>query len=82
MSEQLGSLGLPGITTAYSTTINSIPRDTIRHSLFVVYGGFNDFTSDGLTTATADHAVANLVAIVHAVGKQGVSHTLPSGLYW
>ena len=32
--------------------------------LFVVYGRFSNFTSDGLTTATADHVVANLVVIV------------------
>ncbi|MGO9517919.1 MAG: SGNH/GDSL hydrolase family protein [Candidatus Korobacteraceae bacterium] len=78
--EQLGSLGLPGITTAYNTTINSIPSDTIRHSLFVVYGGFNDFTSDGLTTATADHAVANLVAIVADLQKRGARWILVPGL--
>jgi hypothetical protein len=68
--EQLGSLGLPGITTAYNTTIGSIPHDRIRHSLFVVYGGFNDFISDGLTTAAADHAVANLIAIVADLQKK------------
>lgn len=78
--EQIGSLGVPGITTAYNTTINSIPRDTIRHSLFVVYGGFNDFTSDGLTTATADHAVADLVAIVADLQKRGARWILVPGL--
>jgi hypothetical protein len=61
--EQLGSLGVPGITTAYNTTIDSIPHDTIRHSLFLVYGGFNDFSIGELTTATADRAVANLVRL-------------------
>jgi hypothetical protein len=80
--EQLGSLGLPGITTAYITTIGSIPRDKIiRHSLFVVYGGFNDFTSDGLTTATADHAVANLIAIVADLQKRGARWILVPGLF-
>jgi hypothetical protein len=79
--EQFGSLGLPGITTAYNTTIGSIPRDRIRHSLFVVYGGFNDFTSDGLTTATADHAVANLIAIVADLQKRGARWILVPGLF-
>jgi hypothetical protein len=79
--EQIGSLGLPGITTAYNNTIGSIPRDTIRNSLFVVYGGFNDFTSDGLTTATADHAVANLVAIVTDLQKRGAQKILVPELF-
>lgn len=78
--EQLGGLGLPGITTAYNTTINSIPRDTIRHALFVVYGGTNDFTTDGLTAATADHAAANLVAIVRDLQKRGARWILVPGL--
>jgi phospholipase/lecithinase/hemolysin len=79
--EQLGSLGLPGITTAYNKTINSIPRDTIRQSLFVVYGDFNDFTSDGLTTETADHAVTNLVAIVVDLQRRGARWILVPGLF-
>jgi len=79
--EQLGSLGLPGITTAYNTTIGSIPQIRIRHSLFVVYGGFNDFTSDGLTTAAADHAVANLIAIVSDLQKRGARWILVPGLF-
>jgi cholinesterase len=78
--EQLGSLGLPGITTAYNTTIGSIPHDKIPHSLFVVYGGFNDFISDGLTTATADHAVANLIAIVADLQKRGARWILVPAL--
>lgn len=78
--EQLGSLGVPGITTAYNTTIGSIPWRTIRHSLFVVYGGLPDFMSDGLTTATADHAVADLVAIVTDLQKRGAKRILVPGL--
>jgi hypothetical protein len=77
---QLGSLGLPGITTAYNTTIGSIPHDRIRHSLFVVYGGFNDFISVGLTTDAADHAVANLIAIVADLQKRGGRWILVPGL--
>ena len=79
--EQFGSLGLPGITSAYNTTIESIPEETIRHSLFVVYGGFNDFTSEGLTTAAADHAVANLIAIVADLQKKGARWILVPGLF-
>lgn len=79
--EQIGSLGLPGITNAYNTTIGSIPQETIRHSLFVVYGGFNDFAADGLTTATADHAAAYLLAIVNDLQKRGAQKILVPGLF-
>jgi hypothetical protein len=78
--EQIGSLGLPGITTAYNITIDSIAPDTIRRSLFVVYGGFNDFTADGLTSSTADHAAANLVAIVADLQHRGARWILVPGL--
>jgi cholinesterase len=78
--EQLGGLGVPGITTAYDTTISSIPRDTIHRSLFVVYGGANDFAVDGLTAATADRAAANLVAIVTDLHRRGARWILVPGL--
>jgi hypothetical protein len=78
---QLGSLGVPGITTAYNTTVESISHDTINHSLFVVYGGFNDFSVGGLTTAVADRAVANLVSIVRDLQKRGAEHLLVPGLF-
>ena len=69
--DQLGSLGLPGITTEYNTTINSMTRDAIRGSLFVIYGGVPNFFTNGLTTATADQAAANLVAVVVDLQKRG-----------
>jgi hypothetical protein len=37
--DQLGSLRLAGITTLHNNTINSMSRETIRNSLFVIYGG-------------------------------------------
>jgi phospholipase/lecithinase/hemolysin len=79
--EHLGALGLPGITTTYNSTIPSISNHMLRHSLFVVYGGVNDFTSDGLTTATADHAVTNLTAIVADLKKRGARWILVPGLF-
>jgi hypothetical protein len=78
---RLGSLGLPGIATAYNATIASIPSETVRHSLFVVYGGFPDFTGEGLTTATADQAVANLMGIVTDLRKRGAHWILIPGLF-
>ncbi|HKV77574.1 MAG TPA: SGNH/GDSL hydrolase family protein [Candidatus Sulfotelmatobacter sp.] len=79
--QQVGSLGLPGITTAYNSTIASIPHDMLRHSLFVVYGGFPDFISEGLTIATADQAVANLMGIVTDLRKRGAHWILIPGLF-
>jgi phospholipase/lecithinase/hemolysin len=53
----------------------------LRHSLFVVYGGFPDFVADGLTTATADQAVANLIGIVTDLQKRGARRILVPGLF-
>ncbi len=79
--DQLGSLSVPGITTAYNNTINSMSRDTIRCSLFVIYGGTPNFLIEGLTTAVADEAVANLVAVVSDLQKRGAQWILVPGLY-
>jgi len=79
--EQLGTLGVPGITTAYNSTISSIPSDTIHGALFVVYGGGGDFSTDGLTTTTADRAAANLVAIVTDLQMRGARWILVPGLW-
>ncbi len=73
--------GLPGITTAYNSTINSMSRDTIRRSLFVIYGGTPNFLIEGLSTAVADQAVANLVAIVADLQKRGARWILVPGLH-
>jgi len=77
----LGSDGLPGITTAYQTTIGSLSPQTIRDSLFLVYGGFNDFSSDGLTAATAEAGAANIVAIVVDLQRRGAKRILVPGLF-
>jgi len=77
----LGSDGLPGITTAYQTTIGSLPPQTIRDSWFLVYGGFNDFSSNGLTAETAEAAAANIVAIVVDLQRRGAKHILVPGLF-
>ena len=79
--DQLGDSGLPGITTAYNTTINSMSRDTIRRSLFVVYGGTPNFLEEGLETTVADQAVANLVAVVADLQKRGARWILVPGLH-
>ena len=70
----------PGSRLLITPRSGPSPHDRIRHSLFVVYGGFNDFISDGLTTAAADHAVANLIAIVADLQKRGARWILVPGL--
>jgi phospholipase/lecithinase/hemolysin len=78
--EQLGSLGLPGITTAYNNTINSMSQDTIRRSLFVISGGSPNFLEEGFTTAAADEAVENLIAVVRDLQKRGARWILVPGM--
>jgi len=81
--DQLGSLGLPGITTAYNNTINSMSRETIRNSLFFVSGGSPNFLEEGLTTAVADQAVANLIYVVTDLQRRGARWILvPEMLDW
>jgi len=78
--DQLGSLGLPGVTTAYNNTVNSMSRETIRRSLFVVYGGGANFLEEGLTAAVADQAVANLIYVVTDLQKRGAQWILVPGM--
>jgi len=73
--DQLGSLGLPGVTMAYNNTIN-----TIRRSLFVISGGGANFLEEGLTTAVADQAVANLIYVVTDLQKRGAQWILVPGM--
>ena len=76
----LGSENLPGMTTTFNATRNSLPPGLMRSALFVVWGGINDFATNGLTTATADHAVADIVAIVTALQAMGAQKILVPGI--
>ncbi len=78
-----GSLGydnLPGMTTTFNATKNSFPPALVRVSLFVVWGGINDFATNDLTTATADHAVSDIVAIVSGLKAKGAKKILVPGI--
>ena len=76
----LGSLGIPGMTTTYLATVGSITPQMAASALFMVWGGPNDFESDGLSKATADRGVANLLGIVQGLQALGVQHILVPGM--
>jgi phospholipase/lecithinase/hemolysin len=72
----LGFLGLPGMTTSYNLTVGSISPQLAAGGLFMVWGGPNDFASNGLSTQTADVAVQNILNIVSGLKSIGVQHIL------
>jgi len=73
---RLGLLGLPGMLTQYVLNLNKITPSLAANALFVLWGGANDFDSNGLSTATADRAVGDLVALITALRLKGVQHIL------
>jgi len=78
--QNLGLLGLPGMTTSYALTAGSISPDMAAHSLFMVWGGPDDFTSNGLTMQTADAAVGYVMNIVNGLHAIGVQHIFVPGM--
>ena len=76
----LGYDNLPGMTTSFNATIHSFPPGLVRRSLVVVWGGINDFATNGLTTLTADHAVRDIVAIVTTLQAMGAKQILVPGI--
>ncbi len=81
----LGTFGLPGMLTSLALTKSSLPPG----GLAVVWGGANDFLTNGFTMATAELAVSDIVSIVtqlQAVGERVIVPGLPDlGLtpdYW
>jgi cholinesterase len=77
---QMGNQNLPGMSTSFNATKYSFTLTTMRTALFVVCGGSNDFGTDGMTTATADQAAANVVSIVSGLRRLGARHILVCGL--
>jgi phospholipase/lecithinase/hemolysin len=76
----LGFLGLPGMTSSYLATVGTITPSQAANSLFMVWGGPNDFTTNGLSTQTADAAVGYLMGIVNGLQSIGVQHILVPGM--
>lgn len=77
---RLGSHGLPGMTTTFNATKYSFPPVVLRTALFVIWGGGNDFGTDGYTTTTVDHAVANIIAIAAGLQRLGARSILVVGM--
>ncbi len=77
---RLGNKGLPGMTTTFNATKYSFSPVTLHTALFVIWGGGNDFGTDGFTTVVADHAVSNLVAMAAGLQKMGAKSILVPGL--
>jgi cholinesterase len=75
----LGAFGLPGMFPQVAGTLPSLTA-IAPSSLFVVWGGPNDFLTNGFSTATADVAVADLLSIVGALQGAGAQHILVPGL--
>jgi cholinesterase len=76
----LGYDNLPGMTTTFNATRNLFPPALISSSLFVVWGGINDFATNGLSTTTADQAVADVLAIVTGLQAKGAKQILVPGI--
>jgi len=76
----LGYDNLPGMTTTFNATESSFPPSLVSSSLFIVWGGINDFATNGLTTMTADHAVRDIIAIVTALQAMGAKKIMVPGI--
>src|SRR5271165_854245 len=74
-----GAHGLPGMQPELSVSLGTI-TPIASTWLFVVWGGPNDFLTNGFTTATADTAVANLIGIVGDLKLLGAQHILVPGM--
>lgn len=74
-----GFLGLPGMFPEVGASIGTI-TPIAPSALFVVWGGPNDFASNGFTMATADTAVSDLLAIISELQSLGATHFLVPGM--
>jgi len=74
-----GSHGLPGMQTQLAATQSSI-APIAAHSLFVVWGGPNDFLTNGFTATTAQTAVSDLVGMVIQLQGLGATHIVVPGM--
>ena len=77
----LGSLGLPGMQPQVANSLNQ-PQITalLPGALVMVWGGSNDFATNGLSEATAQTAVADMIGMVAALQAAGATHILVPGM--
>src|ERR1039457_3200009 len=74
-----GAFGLPGMLPQVAGTLGSV-APFASTSLFLVWGGPNDFLTNGVSTATADTAVADLLTIIGELKSVGAQHILVPGM--
>jgi cholinesterase len=72
----VGALGLPGMQTELAESASLLSSPLVSSSLFLVWGGANDFLTDGSPTVAA----ANVDAIVAALESDGAQNILVPGL--
>jgi len=71
-----GIFGLPGMETQVANTLGLIPPALIPTSLFVVWGGPDDFISGG----TVQQGVIDVLTIVGALRQAGAKNILVPGM--
>ncbi len=71
-----GIFGLPGMETQVAGSLGSIPSFLVPTSLFMVWGGPDDFISGG----TVQQGVTDVLTIVGALQLAGAQHILVPGM--
>ena len=71
-----GVFGLPGMKTQVAATLGSIPSAVVPTSLFIVWGGADDFITGG----TVQQGVTDILMIVGALQLAGGQHILVPGM--
>lgn len=71
-----GTFGLPGMETQVASTLGSIPSFLIPSSLFIVWGGPDDYISGGTVT----QGVTDMLTIIGALQLAGAQHILVPGM--
>jgi phospholipase/lecithinase/hemolysin len=71
-----GIYGLPGMETQVAGSLGSIPSFIVPTSLFIVWGGPDDFISGG----TVQQGVTDVLTIVGALQLAGAQHILVPGM--
>ncbi len=75
----LGTYGLPGMLTEVSSTLGAI-QPIASQSEVIVWGGANDFLTNGFGVGTVQTAVADIVTIVNQLQGIGVAKIVVPGM--
>jgi cholinesterase len=74
-----GKFGFPGMLPQVAGSLSTV-APFASSSLFVVWGGPNDFLTNGFSAATANAAVADLDSIISGLQGIGAQHILVPGM--